>query len=648
MMDIFILIMHICTVFVCVLWIAYYFKVSAVEAMPVFVCALAFVLYALAIIRRLSWIDAVAAAVLIFFGAWMMIRTQQEKRAFIKTCLKNVTQSSFITAVFILIVIAVCTSGKVVSWWDDINFWASDVKSLYFLDGFAGKYANVSPEFGDYPPGAQLIKWWFLHLSPHAFREGFAFVGYYTMNMVFLFPLLKKLKGRNVPVMFLTAAALWMLPSVAEVYGYNGFCADLTMACIYGGFLLAVTELGDCFDNGCDKRIRLFMYGRCALYLGVLVLVKSIGFVWALFGIIFMFLYLRNGHRRQWLPKAIIAAVPVFTGISWLMFCFFMRRVTKTTATAVRYMTTDEYGISGYTREFARAFVRAFIGLPLHKDKTAAIDLTPLSFYLCICLIVIVFYKMQIIAKERGKIVLWFTMLSGALFYVVIFVAHITIFATETQYLEAAGMISSIERYGAPFTVGTLVFLAGVWLERADRLFDNDKRRQQGTGGFISRYGAYLGLICFVSLTAGYRVGYDGLVGYRSDTQSEQEERAGMLGSDERTFLDTIKVLGTDNGTRVCYIRRGDAPRWVNNSYAGYEASPISVVFQSVHLNDAPTDFMVQEIRASHAAYLYAEETDEDAGAVFDRITEGDAFACGTLYHIEDDGVEMKLTRVSQ
>ena len=49
------------------------------------------------------------------------------------------------------------------------------------------------------------------------------------------------------------------------------------------------------------------------------------------------------------------------------------------------------------------------------------------------------------------------------------------------------------------------------------------------------------------------------------------------------------------NSTRVCYIRRGDVPRWVNNSYTAYEASPVSVVFRSVNLGDAPTDWMVQE-----------------------------------------------------
>ena len=699
-------VLHICAVLACILWLAHYFNVSLVETLPVFVCVLVIVLYVLAMVHHLSWIDGIAVAVLVLFGVRLIVRPQEERKVFFRGCLDKMTHASFITALFLLAAIAVCTSGKVVSWWDDINFWATDVKALYFLDGFAGKYANVAPEFGDYPPGAQLIKWWFLHLDSHVFREGLAFVGYYMMNMAFMLPLLRKLKGRNIPVMILMAGALWFLPSIAEVYGYDGFCADLTMACIYGGFLLAVTDLKnlrgmeDCSgsldspslrsesrNRACSnfyvignsyihtrvreadlaiERSSIFYYGRCALYLGVLVLIKSIGFVWALFGLIFMFLYLRcDNHAKErnaggtktgngayaWKFGGFLVTVafPVLTGGSWMLFCLLMRRVTKTTATAVKYMTTDEYGISGYTKEFAEAFRQAFVSSPLHKDKTVAIDLTPLSLYLCICLLVVVFcgignrFGLLMPRERKGKMILWFTVISGAVFYAVIFIAHITIFATETQYLEASGMISSIERYGAPFTVGTLIFLAGIWLEGAEHLFDKPK-----FPGFIRRYGTYLCLILFVALTAGYQVGYYGLVGYRKDVQTKLAERVGMIGEDERQFLDRVIVLRADNGTRVCYIRRGDTPRWVNNSYAGYEASPTSVVYRSVNLDDAPTDWMVQEIRASHAAYLYVEKTDADVGAVFDEITQGSAFSCGVLYHIADDGTDMKLTQVSQ
>ena len=635
----YIVVLHICFALVCMLWLAGYFKVSLVEAAPVFICVLALVLYGFSMLHHLSWIDGLAGGVIGLSAGWLISRKKEQRSKVFGMCLEKMGEPPFLAAVLLFLVVILCTSGKVVSWWDDINFWAADVKSLYYLDGFAQKYGNVASEFGDYPPGGQLIKWWFLHFDRHTYREGLAFAGYYVMNLSFLLPLLRSIKGRNPVIMILMAAGLWFFPSIAEVYGYDGFCADLTMACIYGGFLSAVTDKAE--HTG---RAALFYYGRLGLYLGVLVLVKSIGFVWALFGLLFLALYERDVEGRMWRKLLMAAMVPLFTGGSWMLFCLLMRRITKTTATAVKYMTTDEYGISGYIREFAAAFLQAFVGSPLHKEKSIAIDLTPLGLYLCVCLLVIVFYKMAVLPEKTGRLVLGFSMVSGAVFYGIIFLAHITIFATETQYLEPSGMISSIERYGAPFTVGTLLFLAGIWLGCGERFFVKDKMPR-----FLHQYGVCLVFILFVALTAGYRVGYHGLIGYRNDAEALLQERADMLGADEMQFLEALQALPqplqAEGGVRVCYIRRGDAPRWVNNSYLSYEASPVSVVYRSVNLDDAPADWMMQEIRASHAGYLYAEETKQDAGAVFDGITESGEFACGVLYRIAEDGNTLRLIR---
>ncbi|MDD6812528.1 MAG: hypothetical protein PUD93_11855 [Lachnospiraceae bacterium] len=641
-------ILNVTAVVICLLLLAYFWKESLVEVWPVVVCGLVLVLYVLAMLHHLSWIDGIGILLILGFAIWIFLGKEEERMYFGKACLNNVIQPSFITAIFLLIVVGLCTAGKVVTWWDDVNFWATDVKSLYYLDGFAKKYGNVAPEFGDYPPGAQLIKWWFLHLNPREFREGLAFAGYYIMNLSFMLPVFRKMKGRNVPVMFLMAAALWFLPSIAEVYGYDGFCADLTMACIYGGFLFAVTE-----KEGKKESI---YYTRLGLYLSVLVLIKSVGFIWAVFGLVFLCLYQHQkigecavkeetGKRRSRNIKIgrmlAVAAAPVVTGGSWMLFCLLMRRVTKTTTTAVKYITTDEYGISGYTGDFAKAFVKAFFGSPLHKENGPLLDLTPFAFYLCICLLVLFFYRKKLMPQKQGRLILWFSVISGALFYGIIFLAHITIFATETQYLEASGMISSIERYGAPFTIGTLLFLANIWMSYGGKLFVGEK-----IPPFVTKYGTSLCLILFVALTAGYQTGYHGLIGYREEVTGQLEERAEMIDEDAALFLEKIQVLGTKESTRVCYVQRDDTPRWVKNSYTNLEASPVSVVYKSLNLNDAQTEWMVEEIRTSHAEYLYVEHTEADAAAVFDILVTEGSFACETLYRIADDGGQMKLVRM--
>ncbi len=624
-------VIHIMAFFLCLFFLSYYWKESLVEVIPVLACMLVLALYALAMLRRLFLLDGIAVMMIAGF-ALLFISWKKEKRAdFGKACLHNIRQPSFVAGMMLLFVVILCTSRKVVTWWDDINFWATDVKSLYYLDGFANQYGNVAPEFGDYPPGAQLMKWWFLHFDPDVFQEGLAFAGYYTMNLVFMLPLLKHVKGKNVFILFGMAAALWFLPSIAEIYGYDGFCADLTMACIYGGFLFAVTDR--------EGKAESFYYGRLALYLSVLVLVKSIGFIWGFFGVVFMCLYQNKERRKKSLS---VCVLPLVTGASWMLFCLVMRRVTKTTATVVKYMTTDEYGISGYTRDYAKAFIEAFVSSPLHKEKGPFVDLTPLGFYVCICLLVVFFYHRNMMPRKEGRLILWFSVISGALFYGIIFIAHITIFAMETQYLEASGMISSIERYGAPFTIGTLLFLANIWMKYGGSVFVRFR------SVLARKYGTALSMILFVALTAGWRSGYYGLIGYRADVPSHLAQRKEMIDADAVSFLQALDMSELEKSTRICYIQRDDVPRWVKNSYTNLEASPISVIYKSVNLADAPTDWMAQEIRDSHASYLYVEDTDADAAAVFAPMMgagEG-AFYCGVVYQIEDDGQQMRLMSV--
>ena len=72
---------------------------------------------------------------------------------------------SAIAAMVLLTGAVLLTGNKIATWWDDLNFWATDVKALYALDGFAAKYTNAASEFGDYPPGIQLLKWWFVHFK---------------------------------------------------------------------------------------------------------------------------------------------------------------------------------------------------------------------------------------------------------------------------------------------------------------------------------------------------------------------------------------------------------------------------------------------------------------------------------------------------
>ena len=191
-------VIHIITLFIFILALACAFRKSFVEMLPVGISGLVLLLYVLSFGRHLTWIDGIAPLLLCGMGLYFFMRKKGEQRKeLLRQCIEILKDPSTAVGLILFVAVAVGVSGKVVSWWDDYNFWATDVKSIFYRNGFADKYANAAPEFGDYPPGTQMMKWWFLHFSPGQFREGLMFVGYYVFNLSFLLPLLHYIRKKT-------------------------------------------------------------------------------------------------------------------------------------------------------------------------------------------------------------------------------------------------------------------------------------------------------------------------------------------------------------------------------------------------------------------------------------------------------------------
>ena len=287
-------IIHIITLFIFILTLVCVFHKSFVEMLPVGISSLVLLLYVLSFGRHLGWIDGIAPLLLCGVVLYFFTRKGEQRKELLRQCIEILKDSSTIAGIILLLLVVIGVSGKVVSWWDDYNFWATDVKSIFYRNGFADKYANAAPEFGDYPPGTQMMKWWFLHFSPGQFREGLLFAGYYVFNLSFLLPLLHYIRKKTPLSMTLGAILLWIFPTMTEVFWCDGGCADFSMAVVYGAFLVAVIDRKDVSP--------WLYYGRQALYLMVLVLCKNTGFVWYAFAVLFsigvQILYRKMGEGR--------------------------------------------------------------------------------------------------------------------------------------------------------------------------------------------------------------------------------------------------------------------------------------------------------------------------------------------------------------
>lgn len=638
---------HVAAFLILILYIAWKFKVQFVEAFPVGCCLMVLGLYVLAFFRALSFSDYIAFAGALATVAILLRKPKEKRREVMSYARGELFSASTLTALFMAFVVCICVGGKAVSWWDDYNFWATDVKSLFYLDGFAHKYANVAAEFGDYPPGTQMIKWWFLHFYPEEFQEGLMFAGYYFMNLAFLFPLLKTMKKRNILVMALGAATLWCFPAVAEVFWLDGCCADFTMAVIYGAFLTAVVD---------RKNNSLYYYGRQALFLMVLVLCKNTGFIWAAFGMIFSCGYQYLAHKKEGAERkyeeesksgradrrGILAVIllPVLTEGSWLLFCLLSRRVAKLTGTALK-MAVGSMNIPAYQEDMVKAFVEAFLIWPLHRWKTIAVDLSPLGLYLFLLLALYLLYRFRVLERKRAVYTGIFFALSGAAFYAFNLLGHLTIFAVETQYLEPFGMISSIERYGAPFTIGGLYLLSYYLLNGPNLLNESNlKGIKPGVGAVLC--------IGFVFLTTDHVSAYRGLIGYRENVQDVMAQREEVIDEDAKVFLQTIGAGERKSIGRVLYLRDVSDISWVRNTYISFEAAPVSVMYGNVDAAAMGSGEIVKAIEDAHAGFLYVDVLNGNGEKLFKPFVDREEFEYGCLYQVAGEGAEMKLVKVQE
>ena len=368
----------------------------------------------------------------------------------------------------------------------------------------------------------------------------------------------------------------------------------------------------------------------------VLVLCKNTGFIWVAFGLLFDYGYHLLIQKEKGYSKEekradrralfIVTLMPVAAEASWLGFCLMNRRVAKLTGTAVK-MATGEMGIPAYQEEMVNAFVEAFIKWPLHKWKTPAIDLSPLCLFLLLLFFVLMLYKFKVLDKRKACYVGGFFAITGVVFYSFNLLGHLTIFAVETQYLEPYGMVASIERYGAPFMIGGLYLIA----------FFAMRGRKAAVGAVL--------FMIFVLLTTDYESAYRGLAGYQKMKEDELAVREEMVDEQAKEFLAAVGAGEKGSIGRVLYLRDTSDVSWVRNTYVGFEAAPVSVMYGNIDANTLTGQDIIKAIREAHAGFLYVDELMGNGKELFEAFTGDESFEYGRLYKVIEETGKIRLLK---
>lgn len=443
---------------------------SLVQTLPVTLCSIGAVLYVLAFFHRLHWITAILAAGLLFL---CVVFLREVRRAGFRQALRTACgpfrEPQFWINAAALVIIVLLVNYRQILEWDAYNFWGPDIKSLYYRNGFAGRLSNVSSAYGDYPPNVQLMIWWFLH-SFGRFDEGLLFGGSYFYGYVLLFSLTDRIRlkrpAQKIAVGALSTAVLVLLPSVVDTSWYRTLCVDPLMAILWGCLLCAVVLEHACTDG--------FQYYKCLVFLSAITLTKSIGFLWAVFGIVCYLLW-RGAGKAQLLRAGGMAAVTAGSYVSWSVFCTLMERTTYLTnnltpsvSDRLQEVVQGTFLTSGNNLTFIKAYIKAFLFEPAHRADTWAADLTPVMVMVLLFAAFWLFFRSDWLPRKRMVRMGVFLLGVYGIIHFVLLSAHLTIFSGETQYLEAANMVTTMTRYGSPANLGFLMLSAAICLEHLE------------------------------------------------------------------------------------------------------------------------------------------------------------------------------------
>lgn len=678
--------------------IAYKEDKKLADTLGITCCGCILLLYILAFFRIMSWIDYISIPIII------LIIVRQASEGTIGEYFKKMLTVQNVCILITLILIAVSQVPRVATWWDDINFWATDVKALYFLDGFPGKYGNVSPEFGDYPPALSLFKWLFLHIIPGEYTEGLGFSGYMCFNFILLLPLISrldelvyrkdidvqdrknvgvrvapnekyrydehkliskykvKISGKRVSdeedisvtkilkellLNVVGCFCLLMFPSIANIVCFEGTCADVTMGILYGLLLWAIL--------GRKNEQTHFAYVRIALYGCVLVLCKTIGVLWGVFAFAFLLMCLRESKKRERYDsesllsadlKYIISAVGAWavTIGSWWISCLLKRRIAKLTTTGVQFAASGNFHIVENAKEKFPIFAQGLALYPMHTNNTGALDLPVL--FICIIFIValVIYMKKDIISKDSFKRLLTYIIITGVICYGVVFLGHVSIFSMETQYSTGQVMAISISRYGSPFVIGTMILLMGIWISSIER-FDGGRPVAEHSVRESERSTTLKSLIIMYACFALFILltcDYMGVYNGLKGYKASLEES-------KRAFEDMTDIARDfERALSASDEFKGKRCLYLVNTdnYSWVKNAYINheVAPVAVVYNEISSEMGSEQIRqilyASHASYLYVDSFEGVADIMNPLCTE--AYEEGEMYNINSDGTISK------
>lgn len=129
----------------------------------------------------------------------------------------------------------------------------------------------------------------------------------------------------------------------------------------------------------------------------------------------------------------------------------------------------------------------------------------------------------------------------------------------------------------------------------------------------------------------------------KADELARREE---LVDEKAKEFLEAVGAGEKESIGRVLYLRDISDISWVRNTYVGFEAAPVSVMYGNVDVQTFQGQDIKKAIEEAHAGFLYVDKLAGNGKELFEAFTGSEEFEYGCLYKIINESEGMRLLKV--
>lgn len=444
------------------------------EIIPVALCVLILTLQILGMFQCLSMIATVLAFWVILFGCFILrgLKTNGGISAIKQRVQKDVCTFGLLVIAEIILLCMVFEWGRLVSTYDEFNFWGTAVKSLWHYNGFAD--AGEMWAIWEYPQGMPLFQWFGIFIKG-CFSDDILYMMRLIFDFTFIAAFLRKIKLKWY-FSPLVSILIILFPSVVNATSYVTLSVDGDLAILFGYTLCCIWD---------RAKTNWFYYFRIAVLLCTIILTKSLSVLWVGYLLLFLFgweaLELRMEGQglkgKTTLRKlgylGLCTLAPCITLKTWSFFLAaagsLPLHASARASSAVSDILTGKWVWSGYEKELILSFLKALFARPASYVSGGRNNfITPFLLVTIIVLIIRYAAKKQAFSKWKKNLLYVYLGMVWGSYFLVFVLTMCTVFVGEIRkYSRINAMALACGRYCAPLFLGFALFALFLLIETA-------------------------------------------------------------------------------------------------------------------------------------------------------------------------------------